>query len=874
MNRIAGKVHRSRRLCRLSGMFLVIVGLWALPASTEEQPQTGQFVNRIYQDEQGDHKYVVFVPRGYAADKQWPVILWLHGASARGRDGRSQLVAGLPPNVYVRKDTFPFLVVFPQNEDLKSRLLGGWTDEDEEANRALKILDEVERHYRVDPKRRILAGVSMGAFGVWSVGARTADRWSALIPVSGGGPQTVVDSLKRIPVWAFHAADDQVVPPVASLSLVEAIQAEGGPAYYTELPDGGHNIGSRVFAKEEIYEWLLDPQQPPRQPSDWVVNRTEVAQLQDEVPFVPGAEVDRSVQVAIGSDLLEAFAVALPAQVPPEALQGARGPQSQTTGTGLMRFQATVAGVQYSGQVGSAKLEPLADNQLRLRIGVQPLSMTVLGTSIQGRLLRANAGPMQAVIGVRRPAWLNVVVRPKIESRQLKLETVSADFTIEPDNWYVTEPNGVDVFPLPILRDRISQRLTDGLYAKRGEIEQQVVAGVPKLVEQIEARAATQFDRVVTFGRWPMPVWQPRAKFWPTDVVVDDRGIVLTLGATLAALAPPSDTVPIRKHAGPSLPPARPTEGVQISVARDVIQVWTEILATSDVRQFHVQDFHSQAFHRLADREFLSQVLPGMIERDGAAELRSVLSFEQPMYVEPTTTANGDAPSNEFRLGGRELRLTISERADRQSPWTPVAEFPIAWSQDFRLSMKKASHRGRKVLMESLSPPQVRAEGRVLVPSDQPPIEIQNRLVEDQFRQGWEATFATALAKQMQLPQRVIADVPLACEGVTLQGDFLTLQLLKPTTQIRNLSREPVTYEIRDVNSDWSQPQVLPPGMMHEYRAAGPLTWRSRTPQQELLFTLPVGSVSHYRGGEEQPLWLAADKPISEAIRSTGAVRR
>ena len=44
---------------------------------------SGEFVNRIFQDADGEHKYVVFVPQITLRIKQWPVILFLARARAR-----------------------------------------------------------------------------------------------------------------------------------------------------------------------------------------------------------------------------------------------------------------------------------------------------------------------------------------------------------------------------------------------------------------------------------------------------------------------------------------------------------------------------------------------------------------------------------------------------------------------------------------------------------------------------------------------------------------------------------------------------------------------------------------------------------------------
>ncbi len=844
-----------------------------LPAA--EPADRGDFVNRIYRDETGDHRYAVFVPADYTPDREWPVIMWLHGASARGRDGRSILVAGLGPNVHFRRTTFPFIVVFPQCENLRSRLLGGWTDQREDADRALRILEDVEQAYRVDPKRRVLAGVSMGAFGVWSIAARTSDMWSGIVPVSGGGPLTITENLKHIPVWAFHALDDQVVPPEASQTLVDAIKEKGGRAFYSELPNGGHNIGSRVFAQDDIYKWLLDPTQEPQQKFNWSVDLKTTSDLQHEVPFVPGAEVDRSVLVHLGTDVLQAFSQAIPEQVPAESMQGSQGGQTQMAGNGFMRFQVSVAGIQYSGQIRQARLEPLPDNQLRFWLGIQPLTMNVLGTEIQGRLLRAEAGPMQIVIGSQRPVWLSMVVRPQVVERKLKLELVSAEFPIENDNWYVTEPAGLSVRPLPLMRGTISQRLTDGLYAKKGEIEQQVVSSVPRILQQIEEQVATQLNRTITFGRWPMPVWQPRARFWLSEVTIDQSGLTLALGTTLAALAPQIDKVELRYYQGSAERPNLDSRGIQIAMSDEVVTAWTEILATSEVRYFHVEDFHFKPLQRLGEREFLETAMPSLMRRHANSELQSVLSFEQPMSIRALDGA-GDiaremkisdqqARTSAFQLRIPEMLLTVSARTSPSEAWTPIAEFPLSWQQDFGLVLQAPTHRRRTVHMASLHAGQASASGRILdQEASDDEHDMRPELIAEQFQLGMEETFPTALDKAITLRHRMIGGMPFAFDDIAWKGRYVTINMDPLALQIRNESAEPITYDIGYQGKNWSQPYTLPPQMMHEFPASLPLTWRSRERDRELRYTLPAGSVVVYRGGEVPIVLVNEDEPDSQ----------
>ena len=68
-----------------------------------------------------------FVPHGYTPQRKWPIILYLHGASARGTDGRVQTATGLGSYVKAHAKTFPFLVVFLPCENVTGRILTGWS---------------------------------------------------------------------------------------------------------------------------------------------------------------------------------------------------------------------------------------------------------------------------------------------------------------------------------------------------------------------------------------------------------------------------------------------------------------------------------------------------------------------------------------------------------------------------------------------------------------------------------------------------------------------------------------------------------------------------------------------------------------------------
>src|SRR5262249_58361870 len=114
----------SRRLLRLTVVFLLESS--AVRAQVPAVRPTTGFLPRVFRDESGDHKYMIYVPRNYSPARRWPVILYLHGAGERGSDGVLPAEVGLGQLIRLREANFPFVVVFPQAEEMHGRLQKGW----------------------------------------------------------------------------------------------------------------------------------------------------------------------------------------------------------------------------------------------------------------------------------------------------------------------------------------------------------------------------------------------------------------------------------------------------------------------------------------------------------------------------------------------------------------------------------------------------------------------------------------------------------------------------------------------------------------------------------------------------------------------------
>ncbi len=220
--------------------------------------ETG-FLDRVYKNSEGkEFKYIVFVPHDYKGDKEYPVILFLHGAGESGSDGKRQAKVGLGPAIRKQEKTFPFIAIFPQASDMKTPIPRRWLAESPDGKNALAILAEIEKTYKVNKKQIYLSGLSMGGFGTWSIASAHPKLWAAIVPICGGGDVKNAEKLKNIPIWCFHGGADPVVPAKLSQSMIDAIKKAGGQPKYTEFSGVGHNSWDAAYATKELFTWLLE----------------------------------------------------------------------------------------------------------------------------------------------------------------------------------------------------------------------------------------------------------------------------------------------------------------------------------------------------------------------------------------------------------------------------------------------------------------------------------------------------------------------------------------------------------------------------------------------------------------------------------------
>ena len=157
-------------------------------------------------------------------------------------------------------DDFPFIVVSPHRDE---GYFEYWYQE-HNVIPMFQLVEEIQTLLAVDPNRIYLIGESAGGNGVWEIGVQYPDQFAALVPVAGyyGWPFEEPDNicdLEDVPVWAFHGAEDDVVPLSAEQDLVDALEDCGSDSVrITVFPDTGHDLDAYEIFSTEFTDWLLE----------------------------------------------------------------------------------------------------------------------------------------------------------------------------------------------------------------------------------------------------------------------------------------------------------------------------------------------------------------------------------------------------------------------------------------------------------------------------------------------------------------------------------------------------------------------------------------------------------------------------------------
>ncbi|WP_158825335.1 prolyl oligopeptidase family serine peptidase [Mucilaginibacter lacusdianchii] len=260
---------------KLTFVIVLLISLSGIQSLSFAQT-VADYRKEVYQAKGDTLAYRVLLPENFDATKKYPLLLVLHGSGERGNNNEAQLTHGaktfLDPAF---RQKHQVIVVFPQcpqdsywsNVEIKpatatnpartfSFQKGG---KPTKAMHALQgLLSDLLHQPYVNKHQVYVGGLSMGGMGTFELLRRKPKVFAAAFAICGGGSaETAKKVAKRVPMWVFHGAKDDVVPIVNSETMVQAIKNAGGDPKYTVYPNANHNSWDNAFAEPELFSWLF-----------------------------------------------------------------------------------------------------------------------------------------------------------------------------------------------------------------------------------------------------------------------------------------------------------------------------------------------------------------------------------------------------------------------------------------------------------------------------------------------------------------------------------------------------------------------------------------------------------------------------------------
>jgi predicted peptidase len=296
-------------------VFILLYGLLAGCVMNNNVESEEQLLRETYISELNnkEREYFVYLPKGYHSqqNKNWPVILFLHGNGERG-NGKNELdfvlTHGPIYEAWVQKKNLPFIIVSPQlhmfdfdqrglsyidnrkfsdipkrqvigvpnraramsseheitreksvinMQDIAPLLPLGWEEVEVDL---LNILNKVSTNFNVEPGKVYLTGMSYGGFGTWYMASKYPKEFAAIAPVVGWGHPDFMAPIaeQKLPVWQFAGGRDNSVDIQYFYAGIEKLRELGHEnIQFTVHEEMNHDAWTRVYGSDDFYQWLL-----------------------------------------------------------------------------------------------------------------------------------------------------------------------------------------------------------------------------------------------------------------------------------------------------------------------------------------------------------------------------------------------------------------------------------------------------------------------------------------------------------------------------------------------------------------------------------------------------------------------------------------
>ncbi len=213
----------------------------------------GLHQNQEYQLDGQTYSYAVYAPEPLDPEKDYPLIMILHGMGGNGNSTITKWVERLGNE---------FIIVCP------SYPMGAWWTFRAE-NIVLNLIRETRQRYPVDANRIFLAGLSNGALGAYMIGMFYPDRFAGIVPIAGAITNRYLHflvNMKNTPLYSIQGLHDPIFPIQVNRRIEKIMSDLRYALTYREHQEKGAAHGGHFLPDSEVpglVQWLKEQRRNP-----------------------------------------------------------------------------------------------------------------------------------------------------------------------------------------------------------------------------------------------------------------------------------------------------------------------------------------------------------------------------------------------------------------------------------------------------------------------------------------------------------------------------------------------------------------------------------------------------------------------------------
>lgn len=285
--------------------------------------------------------YYVRLPDDYDPGRQYPMVVFLHGYVTDTSIFNPWLLGPSQWRLAADRD---LILVLPHGRSNTDFLGIGEID-------VLRVIEEMQRFYSIDPDRIHLSGTSMGGYGAWAIGLRHPSMFASLSAMAGqsdfflwerrardevayktwciaqNNPLDLAANALHLPLLVQHGELDHLVPSQHSQIMVARLRELSLPVDFEEYEGQGHYIYWEDEPFARVFDFVADK---VRETAPATIDFRTFTPRQGQAYWLDVRGLARwgpagEVQASIANDQLQVTTANLAELVvdPPAALRGA-----------------------------------------------------------------------------------------------------------------------------------------------------------------------------------------------------------------------------------------------------------------------------------------------------------------------------------------------------------------------------------------------------------------------------------------------------------------------------------------------------------------------------------------------------------------------